>query len=155
MRTHQIEQRELAECRTAVVRSTLAVGEIGPFVGRAIGAVTQALASQGIAPGGPPFARYHRVGTERFDVEAGFPTTASMSSTGEVLASSLPGGLAAVMTYFGPYDEMEEAYGALAEWVADRGGQSTGDPWEVYFTDPAREPDPRQWRTEIVMPFRT
>ena len=36
MRTYQIEPRELAEQDTAVVRPTLAVDEIGPFVGRAI-----------------------------------------------------------------------------------------------------------------------
>ncbi len=68
--------------------------------------------------------------------------------------STLPGGPAAVLTYIGPYDEMEAAYAALAEWVARSGGEPTGDPWEVYFSDPAQEPDPRRWRTEIVMPFR-
>ena len=27
-------------------------------------------------------------------------------------------------------------------------------PWEVYFTDPASEPDPVTWRTEIIQPYR-
>ena len=87
-------------------------------------------------------------------MEVGFPTTDGVMPTGEVSVSSLPGGLAAVMTYVGPYDEMEDAYRALADWVAAHGGEPAGDPWEVYLSDPAREPDPQRWRTEIVMPFR-
>lgn len=69
--------------------------------------------------------------------------------------SSLPGGPAAVLNYIGRYDEMEGACGALAEWVARSGGHPAGNSWEVYFSDPSREPDPQKWRTEIVMPFRT
>ena len=139
---------------TAVVRATLSVDEIGRFVGQAFGAVARALAGQGASPVGPPFARYHRLGVQEFDVEAGLPTRAAVVPAGEVSVSSLPGGRAAVMTYFGPYDEMEAAYDVLSQWVAAAGGEPVGDPWEVYFTDPAREPDPEQWRTEIVMPFR-
>lgn len=71
-----------------------------------------------------------------------------------VLASTLPGGPVAVVACVGPYEEMEAAYVALAAWIAGRGGAPTGDPWEVYLSDPA-EPDPGAWRTDIVMPFRT
>ena len=150
----QIEQRELAEQPTAVVRSTLAVRDIGRFMGHALGTVAQALGDQGLFPAGPPFARYHRLSEQEFDVEAGFPIAGSLRPTGEVSASSLPGGAAAVMTYIGPYDQMEAAYGALAQWVARKDGRPAGDPWEVYFSDPAQERDPQKWRTEIVMPFR-
>jgi effector-binding domain-containing protein len=41
----------------------------------------------------------------------------------------------------------------LAEWIVRNGGTPASSPWEVYFTDPAEEPDPQKWRTEIVMPF--
>ncbi len=135
METYRIEQRQVTECHTAVVRATVTVSDMGGFVGPAIGTVAQALAQQRLEPIGPPFARYHRTGGQEFDVEAGFATAAG------------------VLTYLGPYDEMEPAYGALEEWVARRGGRVTGDPWEVYFSDPAQEPDPRAWRTEIVLPF--
>ncbi len=155
MKTYQIEQRELVACPTAVVRSTLVVDEIGAFVGHAIGTVAQVLGSQGMSPAGPPFARYHRLDERKFDVEVGFPTEQGVSPVGEVVASSLPGGSAGVMAYLGPYDEMEPAYGALAEWISHRGGEPTGDAWEVYFSDPAQEPDPQKWHTDIVMPFRT
>ncbi|HEX2857533.1 MAG TPA: GyrI-like domain-containing protein [Propionibacteriaceae bacterium] len=154
METYQIDQRQLTECHTAVVRSTVTVSDMGGFVGPAIGTVARALAQQRVAPSGPPFARYHRTGGQEFDVEAGFATPGEVSASGDVRASTLPGGAAAVLTYLGPYDEMEPAYGALEEWVARSGGRPSGDPWEVYLSDPSKEPDPRTWRTEIVMPFQ-
>ena len=155
MRTYQIEQQELAEQVTAVLRATVRVGDIAAFVGRAFGTVAQVLATQGRSPAGPPFARYHRVAQAEFDVEAGFPAGEAVTPVGEVSISSLPAGPVAVLIYVGPYDEMEPAYDALAQWIVDRGGHPTGDPWEVYLSDPAQEPDPGKWRTEIVMPFGT
>lgn len=154
MPLQQIERRELRACPTAVVRATLAVLEIGPFVGQAFTTVAQALAIQRVVPTGPPFARYGRLSHSKFAVEAGFPTEEELSPTGEVVASSLPGGPAAVATYVGPYEQMEPAYEALANWIVEHGGEPQGDPWEVYFSDPAQEPDPQKWRTEIMMPFR-
>ena len=153
MGTYQIERRDLQEHPTAVVRSSLPVGDIGPFVGHAVGAVAHVLATQGIAPAGPPFARYHRAGEQRFDVEAGFTTERPAAVAGEVHPSTLPGGPVAVETYVGPYDRMEQAYRDLEEWVVLSGGVPAGDPWEVYFSDPEQEPDPEKWVTEIVMPF--
>lgn len=153
MKTYQIERKDLATHPTLVLRATVSVAEIGPFVGRAFAAVAQALGQEGLSPAGPPFARYHRLAEDRFEVEAGFPTARAVSTAGEVSASSLPGGPVAVMTYIGPYDQMEAAYAALLGWVTDHGGEPSGDSWEVYLSDPAVEPDAGKWRTEIVMPF--
>ena len=47
---------------------------------------------------------------------------------------------------------MAPAYEALASWVSSCGGEPAGDLWEVCFSDPASEPDPATWRTEIVQP---
>lgn len=153
MRTYAVEQRHLAERSTAVRRSTLPVREIGPFVRRAFGDVARVVTTQGISFVGPPFARYHRLTDGVFEVEAGFPTAREVAQAGDVIPSALPGGPVAVTTHIGPFDEMERAYTAVFEWVAEHGGDPTADPWEVYLSDPSREPDPRQWRTEIVMPL--
>jgi len=32
--------------------------------------------------------------------------------------------------------------------------QPAGLPWEVYLTDPAKEPNPSRWRTDVVLPVR-
>jgi effector-binding domain-containing protein len=47
---------------------------------------------------------------------------------------------------------MAPAYEAPASWVSSHGGEPAGGLWQVYFSDPASEPDPATWRTEIVQP---
>jgi effector-binding domain-containing protein len=155
MQHDSIEMRDLPEQDTAVEVATISVGEIPAFIGRALGEVAGYLQRKGAGPAGMPFARYHRLDDGRFEVEAGFPATTPTSGEGDVEPSELPAGPAAVMTYVGPYDAMEPAYGELLAWVRDRGGEPAGDPWEVYLTDPEAEPDPSTWRTEIVMPYRS
>jgi effector-binding domain-containing protein len=151
---YPIETRELDEVDTAVEMATLSVAEIGPFVGRAYRDVASYLDRKGAGPAGMPFARYHRVSDEQFEVEAGFPASTPVSGEGDIEPSDLPAGPAAVTLYVGPYDEMAPAYDALTTWIVEHGGEPHGDPWEIYFDDPATQPDPAQWRTEIVMPYR-
>jgi effector-binding domain-containing protein len=151
---YPIETRELDEIDTAVEMATLSVAEIGPFVGRAYSNVASYLDRKGAGPAGMPFARYHRINDEQFEVEAGFPASTPVSGEGDIEPSDLPAGPAAVTLYVGPYDEMASAYDALTTWIAEHGGEPIGDPWEIYFDDPATQPDPAQLRTEIVMPYR-
>ncbi len=139
---------------TAVARASLTVAEIGPWLGKTYGAIASLLADRQAGPAGPPFARYHLLGGDRFEVEAGFPATMPIEGNGDIRPSELPGGQVAVTIHTGPYDEMEPGYRALVSWVREHGGELAGDPWEIYFSDPATEPDPATWRTQIVQPYR-
>jgi len=154
MRDCEIETRTLAEQPTAVRRATLRVPEIGPWLGTVYAEVAGVLAAAGAGPAGPPFARYHRLGEDRFEVEAGFPATGPIEGTQTVQASSLPAGPAAATTYVGPYEEMEPVWAAIWAWMAEQGVDPACDPWEVYLSDPASQPDPATWRTDVVAPFR-
>ena len=110
---YEIDARELAEQPTAVSSTTLAVRDIGPWLGSAYAAVASRLASEGAGPAGPPFARYRVLGGGRFDVEAGFPALKPIAPEGDVKASTLPAGPVAHTVHVGPYDAMEPAYDAL------------------------------------------
>jgi effector-binding domain-containing protein len=152
MRTIEISSRVDTEQRTAVMRGTVPVAEIGPWLGGVYGAVAQAVTASGAVLVGPPFARYRRDGDE-FEIEAGLPIDRSIELASPVESSVLPGGTVATAIHVGPYDAMEPVYVALYEWVREHDAVPTGDPWEVYFTDPAAEPDPALWRTEVVLPY--
>lgn len=154
MKLYEIHAEARQAQLTAVARATLPVAEIGPWLGTTYGAIAGLLAARRAAPAGPPFARFHMLGDGRFDVEAGFPVSRPIEPSGDVQPSELPGGQVAVTVHVGPYDQMEPAYQALASWVTDHGGELAGDAWEVFFSDPAAEPDPATWRTEIVQPYR-
>lgn len=155
MKTYEIHSEIRTEQPTAVVAGTKKVAEIGPWLGEAYHSVIETMREQGALPAGPPFARYHQMGGGEFEVEAGFPTSAPITDSGRVKASTLPGGQVARTVHVGPYDGMESTYEAVFSWIAEQGGQPSGDPWEVSLTDPQENPDPSSWRTEIVVPYRS
>jgi effector-binding domain-containing protein len=154
MKRYDIHAEVRNEQVTAVARTTLTVAEIGPWLGKTYGAIAGLLADRQAGPVGPPFARYHLLDGGRFEVEAGFPAARPIEGDGDMQPSRLPGGPVAVTIHVGPYDQMEPVYQALASWVIEHGGELAGDAWEVYFSDPAAEPDPATWRTEVVQPYR-
>lgn len=155
MKTYDIEARVLAEQPAAIVRTTIAVAGIPGWIGGAYQATATYLSQDGAGPAGPPFARYHRLGDNRFEVEAGFPSTRVVPGNETVRPAILPGGPVAQTVHVGPYDAMTPAYDGLIAWIRDHGGEPAGDAWEVYYSDPAVEPDPATWRTLIVQPYRT
>lgn len=154
MKTYEIVSQTRQPQPAAVVTAVLPVAEIGPWLAKTYGALVSVITAHGARLAGPPFARYHRLAEDRFAVDAGFPVSTAIDADGDVRPSQLPGGLAAVTVHTGPYEDMAPAYEALASWVNSHGGEPVGEPWEVYFSDPASEPDPATWRTEIVQPYR-
>ena len=72
---------------------------------------------------------------------------------GEVIVETLPGGIAATTTHLGSYDQLQDAYGAIQQWMESEGLVPNGSPWESYVTDPAEYPDPKDWKTEVFWPL--
>jgi effector-binding domain-containing protein len=118
------------------------------------------LGQRGQAPAGPPFYRYHEIGgmAERFDVEVGFPVAAPVKGDDRVRAGSLPAGRYVLAEHHGHPDSIAASHMALVDWATEQGIALTGSPdrkrWEVmletYATDPATEPDPANWITELA-----
>jgi len=67
---------------------------------------------------------------------------------GRVTSSSLPAGPAAVIS--SPAVRTARRRVRRVGRLVNRGLKPAGQHLEVYFTDPAREPDPARWRTDIV-----
>jgi effector-binding domain-containing protein len=153
MKTYEIHSRTLQAQSTAVMTATLPVAGIGSWLANTYGTLAGAITAHGAYPAGPPFARYHRLADDQFAVEAGFPVSTPIDADGEVRPSQLPAGSVAVTVHTGSYEQMAPAYEALTSWVSSH-GEPSGEPWEVYLSDPASEPDPATWRTEIFQPYR-
>jgi effector-binding domain-containing protein len=58
-----------------------------------------------------------------------------------------------VAWHIGPYDTMQSTHTAILAWIEEQGGVPSGASWEIYYSDPATEPDPDNWRTQVVQPF--
>ena len=120
------------------------------------------LARHGIAPTGGPIYRYHTIGDidREFDLEIGVPVASPVDGDGRVLAGSLPAGSYAVIVHEGHPDRQEHSHAALQARAAaqrlefDKRGEGCDEVWtaryETYLTDPAVQPDPEQWSTEIA-----
>lgn len=118
------------------------------------------LQSKGLAPSGAPFFRYLRVDMEAelFEVEVGWPVASPVQGEGEIIGGMLPAGRYGVILNTGPFDDVMGAHMALMAWgKANRITWQTSENnkvWaaniEFYITDPAEEPDPQKWETEIA-----
>ena len=142
------------------VQEPLAQLDLGAMFGRVLPVVFGRLGSLGASPAGPPYARYHAFGPEEVDVEIGVPTAGAAGlppldacAAGEVGASELPAGSAAVAVHLGPYDTLGRSHERLRAWIEAQGRTSGDGSWESYVDDPGSVTDPAQLRTELVWPL--
>jgi effector-binding domain-containing protein len=117
------------------------------------------LAEHGITPAGPPFIRYHVIDmAAELEIELGVPVDAPVSGSGRVRPGVLPAGRYVTLRATGPYDGLVAANGALQDWAREQGialeCSEDGYRWqgrvEHYLTDPAAEPDPARWETDVA-----
>ncbi len=150
METFEIVNR--AEQPTAVIHEKVPMKELPQFFSRALGEVYGAVQAQGLTPAGPPFALYFGMPGETVEVEAGFPVPHALKDAGAVHTGKLPGGKCVHGLHTGPYDTMSKTYGELTEWTKEHHLTPHDQVWEVYLSDPQKEPDPKKWKTEIFWP---
>ena len=152
--TTKPELRTIRAQPIAMIPITTTMSGIPDELGSAYQELGSAIREVGVEIVGPPFARYLQIGPDTVRLEAGFPVARPFSVGGRIAMSTLPKGDVAVVMHIGPYDRMETTYAALTTWVAERGREPAGAPWEVYLSDPAAEPNPETWRTEVFLPLR-
>jgi effector-binding domain-containing protein len=119
------------------------------------------LAERGTEPAGPPFLRYNVIDMDReLQLEAGVPVAAPVAGDDRVRAGVLPGGRYAAVTHLGPFDQLVPAVRRLLDWAHGQGltwdkqdtpdGERWGCRLEIYPVNPAEQPDPAKWETELV-----
>ncbi len=137
------------------VRATLREwGEVNALVPEVFGWLRR----RGIAPAGPLFYRHRIVGglEEKFSVEVGVPVAAPVAGDGRVVAGAKPAGRYVVAVHRGHPDRIAAAHRALVAWAGREGVPLArdGEEWlgmfESYRSDPAVQPDPETWETELA-----
>jgi AraC family transcriptional regulator len=156
---YKITRQELAAQPVLVVRRRVRRAEIAATIGAALPKVFLHAQQRGLGIAGYPITRYRETSVGLVTLETGMRVTAHSGDwtvadgQGEVLAETLPAGSAAATIHFGPYDHLQDAYAAVEEWIAANGFRQNGAPWEAYLNDPADNPNPQDWKTEIYWPF--
>ena len=152
---YSITKREIMAQPVLVVKRRINPSAVAATLADALGKIFQYAQQNGIALAGQPFTRYLEWGPGLWTIEAGMPVTAKVGQTSdrEVRGDELPGGLVATTIHSGTYDKLNEAHAAVQQWIEAQGLKPAGAPWEVYTTDPADFPDPKDWKTEIFWPM--
>jgi effector-binding domain-containing protein len=152
---------ELAARPTIAVRVEGAQNEIAGLFADHLPRVFAKLNAIGATLASPPYGRYHDFRPELVDVEIGIGVAAAPEGlpplaaceSGDVGASELPAGPAAMVTHLGPYNTLSEAYDRLHTWIHEQGREEGSGPWESYADDPAVVTDHALLRTEIFWPL--
>ena len=151
--SYACELKEQAAQPTLAIRTRTSVQDLPRRLGESFGAIAQYLGELGEHPTGAPFSAYYNMDMENLDVEIGFPVSRELPGRGDIQPGEIPGGKAATLLYTGPFSEMEPAYDALSQWMAENGHEPTGVAYEVYLSDPDEVP-PEELQTLIMFPLR-
>jgi effector-binding domain-containing protein len=149
---------EFAELPYAAITMSVTMDQIGEKLPPLHGEVFGWLGARGIAPAGPPFFKYNVIDMEgELEIEVGVPVAAAATGDERVRAGVLPAGRYATVMHVGPYEALMEATARLLRWGREQGvkwdasddQRYWGARLELYETDPAEDPDPANWVTEL------
>src|SRR4051794_37995077 len=133
--------------------------DIGVLFGDTLGLVFGHIGSSGLAPSGPPYARYFTFGPDICDMEIGVPVssvgtlTAAAARSEDVGSTELPAGDCAIVEHRGPYPTLGQAYARLEAWFAETARSAGSGPWESYLNSPADVSDASELRTDVYWPI--
>lgn len=144
--------KEVVPQRVLSIRTLTRPEEIGATVQALLEQVWAYLGEQESVTVGPAIVRYHELGEDQVDLEAGFPVLETVPERAPILVRELPACRAATVMSEGPYDRLPEAYAALEAWMREQGLTPAGPPWEIYWVDGQQARRAEELRTEIVWP---
>lgn len=151
--SYKIEKKRIAPQTICYASGSGSASEIPKLLSELLPRVVAHVKEQKGQIIGPPFTRYLSMG-ETLEIQAGLPLQDPIPSGDGVEVAKLPGGEALVTVHMGPYDDLNEAYGAIAKHVQANDLTPGATMWEYYWTDPQEEPDPANWKTEIFQPIQ-
>lgn len=149
--TYEVQEEHLDAQPTLSVLFRSGAAELGEHLGECLPKIHEYATENGGTPAGAPYVRYHSMDEDEWEIEAGIPLESRIEGSGEIAASELPAGPAAVTVHKGPYAGLGEAHDAVLAWIDEQELNVTGAPWDAYVDDPADVPSD-EVRTRIVWP---
>jgi effector-binding domain-containing protein len=135
------------------IRDNCTAMELGNKFGELYGEIGKFTKSHSLEAAGFPFGIYHSFSPENVELEAGIPIKGNIKPEGRINMIETYGGKAAKTTYTGPYDNLKQAWVEFAKLVDSADHKLAGPCFEVYVTDPEKEPDSSKWITELYTPI--
>ncbi|GLU52094.1 GyrI-like domain-containing protein [Dyadobacter frigoris] len=143
------------------IRQKVSMAEIPTVLPPLISEVFIWMGKENIEGNGAPFFRYLSMDEHsNLIVDVGVPTKTKVNGDNRIISRAFPEGDYAVLTFTGDYKNLRQAHISLDEWIIqngykDRGvmddGELVGCRVELYVSDPAAEPEPEKWVTELCI----
>ncbi|MEI6123650.1 MAG: SRPBCC family protein [Bacteroidota bacterium] len=137
--------KDSSKCDDVDVLLAKLYGELGKFVGENKIQIVNA-----------PFARYlvWDNKTNKNVMEAGFFIRNKVQGKGNIKCIEMPAGKVAIAKHFGAYETTYKSHEVIENYIKQNKLLPTSASWEIYITDPEKEPDMTKWETEIVYPIK-
>lgn len=142
-------------------RISVKMADISKVIPPLLDSVFEWLGKQGIEPHAAPFFRYIVVDMENeLEMEVGIPVETPLQGEGPIQAGVLPAGRYATLHHTGPYEQLYHATEELLAWAKKQnlmwktahidGKEVWESRLEFYLNDPALEPNPQKWETQLA-----
>ncbi|WP_436515129.1 SRPBCC family protein [Ekhidna sp. To15] len=128
--------------------------EISTAMGQAYSDVMEAIMSNNLnMTEGYPLAIATNYSEESISMICGIPVAEGSSiENNDVTIMQSPDGRAIRALHFGDYSLLLETHEQIDQYAKYYGYELTGNPWEIYVTDPSVETDTSKWITEVYYP---
>ena len=148
-----IEVKEIEASKVLAIKATVKSDQISAKLGELYPRLMNCLNASGIEMTGPPYSKYYSWDPEGETVmEAGIPVSAVAECEEDIEYIELPACKVVTAMHTGPYDAIGPVYDAIQTYINEKGLTINGAVWEVYLTDPATEPDPANYKTQVYYP---
>ena len=153
--TASVSQRQVGESMTAAVTAAISMSELVPWYQGALAELHATIDAQGLHAAGPVGGMF---AGELFSDEYGQATVFVATETaippiGRVEPLLVPAAELAVIEHPGSLADVDQAYGALATYVASHELRLDGPIREYYLVSRQDTPDDTLWRTEVCWPI--
>jgi DNA-binding transcriptional MerR regulator len=152
--TIPVEYRSVPATPALVIRERVAAADMVEWWLGAFHELRKAVTEAGARRTGPDGCLYPN---EMFELEEGemvafVPLSTPARGSGRVQPGELPPVELAIMVHLASYDELDQTYGALGTYVAERAIGVEGPIREMYLVGPLDSDDVGTWRTEVGWP---
>jgi DNA-binding transcriptional MerR regulator len=150
-----VAYRVVPAMRVAAIGQEVTSAELGPWYNGALGELYATLSAQGVPLAGDAGGVYRDAlfTDERGKATVYLPVSTGFRATGRVKELELPPADLAVIAHNGPHDNIDRAYGALADHVTRQAIAVDGPIREFYPVNLHHTGDSARWRTEVGWPI--
>ena len=144
-----------SQIAVAIRKENATMAEISVLATEGLQKVFGFLAQKGVEIAGAPYLAYSNSNADfsQFDVELGIPINEIIAVDGEFFMSKNCEGRAITAMHKGAYKDVEVAYTALMEYMAENKLESTGVYYDYYINNPADTPE-GELLTLVVFPIK-